>query len=97
MLDDRTTETTREPNMLATKSHQSIPDEVLDRLVTAMPHLQPMVGNLRRMRGSRLAWGIEKQLASNAMLGPAAGVLTPLELLAISKCISGDKYGGGGR
>lgn len=69
---------------------QTIPDDVLDKIVGHHPHLAAVVDNLRRQPA--LAETLERQIAATFLLG-TAGPLTALEAWHLASCAAGKPYG----
>ena len=72
------------------KKTQTIPDDVLDRIVAHRPHLGTMVANLRGRPA--LAVQIEKAIADNYLCGETR--LSVQETYHLSACCVGKPYGG---
>ncbi len=72
-------------------SYQSIPDDVLDRIVAHRPHLATLVNNARNATSAGGARQIEKVIADNYLAGETH--LSGLETLHLAACCRGQRYG----
>ena len=70
---------------------QSIPDDLVDRIVKHRPHLGVIVRNLRAH--PHLAAQLEKALADNYLLGAGAPDITAMETWKLTTCCVGRGYG----
>lgn len=70
----------------------TIPNDVLEKILSHRPHLKALVDNLRKTEDHRLARLLEKRLADAYLSGVTR--LSPLETYYLSQCCCGWGYGG---
>ena len=72
---------------------QSIPEEILEKIVRHRPHMRHMVHNLKAASSREMARRLEKAIADSYLEGTTE--LTAMETWRLSFCCGGEPYGGG--
>lgn len=71
---------------------KTIPDHVIEKIVTHRPHLAALVDNLLAATDPQMVRLLEKRLADAYLSGMTK--LSPLETWYLAHCCGGEPYGG---